>query len=57
LRGDFLLLGIVEACANVADEAEFLFVVEAEKERAEFQAAGARLGPTADDGVDGLRDF
>ncbi len=41
----------------MADEAEFFAVVEAEKERAEFQAACARLSPTADDGVHGLRDF
>ena len=41
----------------MTDEAEFLAVVESEKERTEFQAAGARLGPACDDGVDGLRDF
>src|SRR5207249_690533 len=47
----------IEAAAGVADEAEGLLVVKAEKNGAEGDAAIARGGPTADDGVKRLRDF
>lgn len=53
LAAHFRLRGGIKTAADMANEAEFLAVVQAQEQRTEGEGGRAWRGPAADDGVDG----